>query len=227
MTEAAPGVLLLDSRPRARPRRASAGVPHFFTDVRVRAMTAVTAVTAMTGQPAEIGERGEIVVQRSERDARLLGHARSHRAAVHDGWLRTGDVATVDADGYVRVVDRLKDMIISGGENIYPAEVEDALLQPPGSRRMRGVRRARREAGAKSAGPSWSREGRRRCGDRRHSWPTSTAGWPATRSPKRSSSPHPCPAAARARSSRPSSAQAYGHVAHPADPPPKQPAAAT
>ena len=49
----------------------------------------------------------------------------------HDGWFRTGDAARIDEDGYVTIVDRFKDMIISGGENIYPAEVEDQLLAHP------------------------------------------------------------------------------------------------
>ena len=48
-----------------------------------------------------------------------------------DGWLHTGDVAIVDADGYVYIHDRIKDMIISGGENIYPAEIENVLLGHP------------------------------------------------------------------------------------------------
>jgi fatty-acyl-CoA synthase len=48
-----------------------------------------------------------------------------------DGWFHSGDLAIVDADGFVSIRDRIKDMIISGGENIYPAEVEDALFQHP------------------------------------------------------------------------------------------------
>jgi fatty-acyl-CoA synthase len=48
-----------------------------------------------------------------------------------DGWLRTGDVGSPDADGYVTIVDRLKDMIISGGENVYPAEIERVLADHP------------------------------------------------------------------------------------------------
>jgi len=53
-------------------------------------------------------------------------------AAFRDGWLRTGDAARMDADGYITVVDRLKDMIISGGENVYSAEVENAICSLPG-----------------------------------------------------------------------------------------------
>ena len=49
-----------------------------------------------------------------------------------DGWLHTGDVATIDADGFITIVDRTKDMLISGGENVYPAEIENVLLGHPG-----------------------------------------------------------------------------------------------
>jgi acyl-CoA synthetase (AMP-forming)/AMP-acid ligase II len=53
------------------------------------------------------------------------------KAAIHDGWLRTGDLGRMDADGYVYFVDRAKDMIVSGGLNIYSREVEDALETHP------------------------------------------------------------------------------------------------
>ena len=49
-----------------------------------------------------------------------------------DGWLKTGDVASMDEEGYVYIQDRIKDMIISGGENVYPAEIENILLSHPG-----------------------------------------------------------------------------------------------
>ena len=51
-----------------------------------------------------------------------------------DGWLHTGDVAVMDGDGFITIQDRLKDMIISGGENVYPAEIENVVLQHPGIR---------------------------------------------------------------------------------------------
>ena len=65
--------------------------------------------------------------------------AKSLRA---DGWFRTGDAGYLDADGYVYIHDRVKDMIVSGGENIYPAEIENVLMAHPAVGRRRGDRRA-------------------------------------------------------------------------------------
>jgi len=59
------------------------------------------------------------------------GNEAATREALHDGWYRTGDIGLRDADGYFWVHDRKKNMIISGGENIYPAEVERVLLEHP------------------------------------------------------------------------------------------------
>ena len=52
-------------------------------------------------------------------------------ASIRDGWMRTGDAAYMDEDGYVFIYDRVKDMIVTGGENVYPAEVENALFGHP------------------------------------------------------------------------------------------------
>jgi long-chain acyl-CoA synthetase len=52
-------------------------------------------------------------------------------AAIEDGWLHTGDVGHLDADGYLFVVDRIKDLIIRGGFNVYPRDIEDALIDHP------------------------------------------------------------------------------------------------
>lgn len=122
MTETSPGALLLDAAHVAS-KAGSAGIPHFFTDVRVvRPDLADTAP----------GERGEIVVAGPNVMAGYWGMAEATAAALAGGvWLRSGDVATTDEDGYVFVVDRIKDVIISGGENIYPAEVENAVRDHP------------------------------------------------------------------------------------------------
>ena len=78
------------------------------------------------------GEIGEIVVRSA---AVTVGYWRRPEATAEaitaDGWLRTGDLGRMDAEGYVFVLDRAKDMIISGGENIYPAEVENAIFGHP------------------------------------------------------------------------------------------------
>ncbi|MFE5908177.1 long-chain fatty acid--CoA ligase [Streptomyces wedmorensis] len=122
MTETAPGALILD-RADSLSHAGSAGVPHFFTDVRV---------LLPSGEEAAPGEKGEVVVAGPNVTPGYWNLPEATAAAFRDGGrFRSGDVAVVDEDGYVRLVDRVKDMIISGGENIYPAEVEDALLGHP------------------------------------------------------------------------------------------------
>jgi fatty-acyl-CoA synthase len=121
MTEAAPGTLFLAAE-HAVSKAGSAGVPHFFTDVRV---------TGPDLSPVAVGEPGEIVVRGPNVMAGYWGLPEETAAAFVDGWFRSGDLARVDEDGFVTIVDRLKDMIISGGENVYPAEVEDVLLGHP------------------------------------------------------------------------------------------------
>ncbi|MEU0740439.1 long-chain fatty acid--CoA ligase [Streptomyces sp. NPDC006134] len=121
MTEAAPGTLFLDAE-HALTKAGSAGVPHFFSDVRV---------VRPDLTPADVGETGEVVVRGPHVMAGYWGLPEETAASFTDGWFRSGDAARVDEDGYVHIVDRIKDMIISGGENVYPAEVEDALLAHP------------------------------------------------------------------------------------------------
>ncbi|MFD9193415.1 long-chain fatty acid--CoA ligase [Streptomyces phaeochromogenes] len=121
MTEASPGVLFLDAE-HAVTKAGSAGVPHFFSDVRV-----VRPDLAL----AETGETGEVVVRGPHVMPGYWGLPDETAAVFHDGWFRSGDAARIDEDGYVTIVDRIKDMIISGGENIYPAEIEDQLLAHP------------------------------------------------------------------------------------------------
>src|SRR5437660_2338509 len=74
---------------------------------------------------------GEIAVRGPNVFFEYWGNADATRDALHDGWYRTGDIGLCDADGYFWVHDRKKNMIISGGENIYPAEVERVLLEHP------------------------------------------------------------------------------------------------
>jgi acyl-CoA synthetase (AMP-forming)/AMP-acid ligase II len=80
------------------------------------------------GRPVPIGEQGEVRVRGWQVMAGYFGdEAATAEAITADGWLRTGDLGHMDADGYIRITGRAKDMIIRGGENIYPAEIEAAL----------------------------------------------------------------------------------------------------
>ena len=85
------------------------------------------------GGEAEVGEIGEIAIQGQMVMAGYWNRPEATAETVSpDGWLKTGDAGYRNADGYIFVHDRVKDMIVSGGENIYPAEVENAILGCPG-----------------------------------------------------------------------------------------------
>jgi long-chain acyl-CoA synthetase len=105
------------------------------------------------------GERGELSCA-ARRSSRVLRQARGDRGGLVDGWFRTGDIVQIDEDGFVRIVDRIKELIITGGFNVAPTEVENALRQHPHvvdaavvglpsehRRRGRRGRRARRDEG--------------------------------------------------------------------------------
>ncbi|MGK0742542.1 acyl-CoA synthetase [Leucobacter sp. Z1108] len=119
MTETSPGASYL--RPeRSREKQGSVGVGHFFTDVRI--------TDAETGTVVPRGTVGEIEVRGPNVFAGYHGLPEAtEQAFTPDGWFRSGDLGYLDNDGYLFIADRLKDMIISGGENIYPAEIEDHL----------------------------------------------------------------------------------------------------
>jgi O-succinylbenzoic acid--CoA ligase len=78
------------------------------------------------------GEPGEILVSGPVVTSGYLNDANATTRAIIDGWLHTGDIGCIDADGYLHVLDRRDDLIITGGENVYPAEVEAALASFPG-----------------------------------------------------------------------------------------------
>ncbi|WP_410050236.1 AMP-binding enzyme [Actinomadura sp. CNU-125] len=77
------------------------------------------------------GETGEVVVRGPHVMPGYWGRPDATAAVFTGGWFRSGDAARLDDDGYAYIVDRIKDMIISGGENVYPAEVEHAILADP------------------------------------------------------------------------------------------------
>ena len=78
-----------------------------------------------------MGIQGELLTHGYSVMQGYWGDARATREAIVDGWMHTGDLATIDAQGYCRIVGRVKDMLIRGGENIYPAEIENFLLTHP------------------------------------------------------------------------------------------------
>jgi fatty-acyl-CoA synthase len=121
MTETSPGALFLGAA-RAADKAGSAGVASFFTDVRV---------VRPDGSDVAPGEKGEVVVAGPNVMLGYWNRPDATAEAMDGDWFRSGDVAVVDDDGYVTIVDRMKDVIISGGENIYPAEVEDAIYSHP------------------------------------------------------------------------------------------------
>jgi acyl-CoA synthetase (AMP-forming)/AMP-acid ligase II len=85
-----------------------------------------------TGDQLPNGEAGEIWVHSNQRLTCYLNRPQATADTITaDGWLRTGDIGHLDADGYVYIEDRLKDMIITGGENVYGPEVESVLMQHP------------------------------------------------------------------------------------------------
>lgn len=109
--------------PRHAERIASVGVAQ--TPVRIR-------VAGPDGQPLPAGEVGEVLIQG---DSVMAGYWRNEEAtaaALRNGWLWTGDMGALDACGFLTLKDRSKDLIISGGGNIYPREVEEVLLTAPG-----------------------------------------------------------------------------------------------
>lgn len=123
LTETGPGALILNPNDAER-KLGTAGVPHFFTDVRI---------VLPDGGEACPGERGEIQIAGPNVMKQYWNRPGETEAAfTEDEWFRSGDVGIRDEDGFITIVDRLKDMIISGGENISPAEVEAAILDFPG-----------------------------------------------------------------------------------------------
>jgi long-chain acyl-CoA synthetase len=88
-------------------------------------------IEAPDGQRLPPGERGEVVIQGDNVMRGYLGKPDETAAVLKDGWLHTGDVGYLDADGYLVLVDRIKDMIIRGGENIFPKEIEIVLYGHP------------------------------------------------------------------------------------------------
>lgn len=121
LTEASPVVCCAALRVPSKPM--SIGQPLPATDIRF--------VDIETMKPAEPGERGELQVKGPQVMLGYFNDEKATKDAFMDGWLRTGDVGYIDDEGYVFLVDRIKDLIICSGFNVYPRTIEEALAEHP------------------------------------------------------------------------------------------------
>jgi long-chain acyl-CoA synthetase len=103
-------------------RHRAAGRPTYGVELKI---------VGASGQELPAGEVGEVLIRSPGLMAGYWRKPEESRAAVSDGWMHTGDGGYVDADGFVYIVDRIKDMIVSGGENVYSAEVENVIARMP------------------------------------------------------------------------------------------------
>lgn len=104
---------------------ASAGRPTYAARIRL---------VDDEGRDVAPGETGEVVARSPNMMSGYLDNPQATAAAIRDGWLYTGDIARFDAEGLMTIVDRKKDMIVSGGFNVYPREIEDVLFEHPAVR---------------------------------------------------------------------------------------------
>ena len=122
LTEAAPNVLCLPPEDASR-KLGFAGKPYAHVDVALRNL--------VTGEHLEGPTTGELVVRGPNVFAGYWRNPEATAATFAEGWLLTGDIAERDEEGYYRIAGRLKDLVISGGENVYPAEIEEVLHAHP------------------------------------------------------------------------------------------------
>jgi fatty-acyl-CoA synthase len=122
MTEFGPGIFSMGPE-FAESKAGSIGQPNYFVDARV---------VDDHNRPLPAGQVGELVLKGPSMCSGYFQNPAASREAVDaDGWFHTGDLARCDEDGFYTIVDRKKDMFISGGENVYPVEIEKALYEHP------------------------------------------------------------------------------------------------
>ncbi len=122
LTEAGPSITSLHQRDAVR-KMGSIGTPNFYLE---------TKIVDDKGEPVRPGEVGELLLKGPVVTPGYWHNPEATREAIRDGWFYTGDLVREDDEGYLYVVDRKKNMYISGGENVYPAEVEKFLYSHPG-----------------------------------------------------------------------------------------------
>ncbi|WP_299860395.1 AMP-binding protein [uncultured Hoeflea sp.] len=120
LTESSP---VITFNPLGRTRANSIGVPVPSTEVMC---------LGADGKPVATGEAGELAARGPQIMLGYWDKPEETAKTIRDGWLLTGDIATMDGDGYFRIVDRKKDMVLVSGFNVYPNEIEDCLASHPG-----------------------------------------------------------------------------------------------
>ena len=121
MTETSPAAISLSGDEAAR-KIGSAGKPLLHTAVKI---------VDENGKEVKKGEVGEILIKGPNITPGYWNNEEATKNSFIDGWLKTGDAAQMDEEGFIYIVDRQKDMYISGGENVYPAEIENVIYQLP------------------------------------------------------------------------------------------------
>jgi long-chain acyl-CoA synthetase len=104
-------------------KEGSIGIPFPNTDSKV--------IDMETGEDLPVGDVGELCVKGPQVMKGYWNREEETRQVLNDGWLKTGDIARMDEDGYFYIVDRKKDMIIAGGYNIYPRDIDEVLFTHP------------------------------------------------------------------------------------------------
>lgn len=121
LTEAGPGGIILYPKEH-KTKLGAGGKAMFLTNVRV---------VNEQFQDVKAGEIGEFIIRGETVMKEYYNKPEETQKTFHNGWLLTGDMAVIDEDGYITIVDRKKDMIISGGENVYSVEIEQVLNSHP------------------------------------------------------------------------------------------------
>ncbi len=123
-TESSPVITQTKTDDPFEKRVSTVGKPHPYVEVKL--IDPVTGEEVETGMPGELCTRGYHVMKGYYKNEEA-----THAAIDEEGWLHTGDIAVMDADGYLDITGRIKDMVIRGGENIYPKEIEEFLYTHP------------------------------------------------------------------------------------------------
>lgn len=123
-TECSPVITQTQTDDPIEKRVSTVGKPHPYVEVKI--------IDPMTGEEVPVGEPGELCTRGYHVMKGYYNNEEATREAIDEkGWLRTGDIAVMDEDGYIDITGRIKDVIIRGGENIYPREVEEFLYTHP------------------------------------------------------------------------------------------------